>query len=409
MMWKEWIKGMFGKETSHIKTEIGHDADGEVSLNELQKWFRWSAAALVICFLAVGVMAAVSSVRSRKEAVIMEVDSGITVEIFLNRKGTVLKEKGDAANIKQDYSLEDGMEMMLQGFLDHGQLGTDGAVIITLRPAENGVAADMERIAEDIHVYAEAFLRKKHSDGKVYVQVLEDSENVKVLAESSEISLGKASLILDLMEENLSLHSLDKERFLKMSIEEISAEITERKFKTSFIVVVAKQVYAHLLDIEEEPEEITEAVEATTEAVKETKPAKKPEAKPTEAATVPETSVTENPRQSEETAKPEDETSEETTAESSESYIEETVQETTEAYIEETEAEPTQVPEPETSVAIEPETSAAVEPETSAAVEPETSAAEPEPTAAAVPETNVPKEPAPGILVEQVIPLTPVG
>jgi hypothetical protein len=323
------------------------------------------------------------------------------VEFFLNRKGAVLKEKGDAENIKQDYSLEEGIEKMLQGFLDHGQLGADGAVIITLRPAETGVSADMERIAEDIHVYSEAFLRKKHSDGKVYVQVLADAAEVEMFAENGGISLGKAALILDLMEENLSLHSLDKERFLKMSIEEISAEITERKFKTSFIVVVAKQVYAHLLDIEEEPEEITETVEATTEAVKETKPAKKPEAKPTEAATVPETPATENPRQSEETAKPEDETSEETTAESSESYIEETVQETTEAYIEETEAEPTQVPEPETSMAAEPETSAVVEPETSAA--------EPETTAAAVPETNVPKEPEPGILVEQVIPLTPVG
>lgn len=396
MMWKEWIKGMFGKETSHIKTEIGHDADGEVSLNDLQKWFRWSAAAVVICFLAVGAMAAVSSVRSRKEAVIMEVDSGITAEFFLNRKGAVLKEKGDAADIKQDYSLEDGVEKMLQGFLDHGQLGADGAVIITLRPAETGVSADMERIAEDIHAYAEAFLRKKHSDGKVYVQVLADAAEVKMFAENGGISLGKAALILDLMEENLSLHSLDKERFLKMSIEEISAEINERKFKTSFIVVVAKQVYAHLLDIEEETEEITETVEMT-EAIKETKPAKKPEAKPTEAVTVPETTAAETPEQTEETAEsipmPGTETGAETQPEASA----------------EIEPETSAAVEPETSAAVESETSATIEPETSAAIEPETSAAEAETTAAAAPETNVPTEPVPGILVEQVIPLTPVG
>ena len=434
-MLKDWIFGLLGKETSRERMEIGRGADGEMSAEALRLWIRWSVMALGICLAAVSVMASVSAVRNRREAAILEVDSGEVLEFYLNRKGTVLKTKADAAEVLEDHSLEEGIEKILQGFLDHGYLEADGAVIFTLRPSEAGIQADLERFAEEIHVYAEEFLRKKHSDGVVYVHVLDESAAVEELAGAYGVSRGKAALVQDLVDENLSLRKTDIERLLGMSVVEISEEMNERNYKTSFIEVVAKLVYAQMLEIEKE----TEVSEKETETVKETEKA------PTVASTAAmETEAPENGEASvevtEESVEGEgsdaSETEESSAQESDESETEEhldiseTEQETdhTDPVAAETEPETTAAAEtaPETSAETQPETTATepavqpesggsgqVTPETAAPVEtaqPQPETAVPETSTAAQPETTAPEQTQPaGSIIEQVIPLTPAG
>lgn len=403
-MLKDWINGMLGRETSRKAPEIGRGEDGEMSVDALKKWLLWSVVALGICLAAVSAMAAVSAVRNRKEAAVLEVDSGAVLELYLNRKGEILKSKGDATEMLKDYSLEEGTEKILQGLSDHGELGDGEAVIFTLRPSATGISADLDRFADEIHVYAEAFLRKKHSNGTVYVSVLEGEMASGELATDYGVSLGKAALVKDLVDENASIREADMDRLLKMPLDDLFAEISGRKYDTSFIVVIAKQVYSVMVETEAAPEETTAAVETEAE---ETEPVTT--APTTAATTAAETEAPETVEESSSEAEGElaeseegsAETMEESSAEGETNAMEETVSEETSAAAEETTAAPV---EAETQPAVEetqPETAAPAP--TEAPTVPETQAPE-----TAAPETSAPESTQPaGSIIEQVVPLTP--
>ena len=431
-MWKEWFDGVTGKERETKLWEVGRGDNGEMSVDALKKWFVWSAAALGVCLIAVCVLAVVSSVRSRKEAAILEVDSGAVLELYLNRKGVILNSKGDAADVLEDHSLEDGVEKILQGLLDYGHLGDGGAVIFTLRPYENGVDADLERFGDEIHVYAEAFLRKKHSNGTIYVNVMEENASINELAQNYGVSVGKAALVKDLVDENTFLRNADIERLLKLSVDEISSEISGRKYDTSVITVVAKQVYAKqeetvaaVSEAEKTEAAAEESASQTAEAAAASGSAAETEAE-TEA-TEPESSAQDSAEEDggaesegeevtdaaqdgavsgdgQQTEATETQAEAETTVAAAEAQTQaETTAVATEA---QTEAETTaaateaQTQAETTAVATEAQTEA---PTTAAQMQVETTAA---PTTPAVqPETS--PAPSMGSIIEQVIPITP--
>lgn len=246
---EEWLENMSEKENR--KMEAGRGPGGEMSEEELKKWLQWALVALLACAILTGLWAVVSSVRNRKEAAILEVDSGTVLELYLNRKGTILKAKGAAENVLNDYSLEEGIDKLLDGLAEYGRLGEGGAVIFTLRSVEGGIQTDLERLAEEIYVHSELFLRKRHSGGTIYVDVLEGDEIAVDVVQKYGVSYGKAALARNLLDKNTELKNSDLERLLGMSVDEISAEITEEKYDTAFVIVTAKQIYAKWQELEE--------------------------------------------------------------------------------------------------------------------------------------------------------------
>ena len=223
---------------------------------ELNRWMIWAAVALAVCTATSCIWAWASSVRDREAAAILQVESETVLEFYLNRKGTILGAMGDASDVLKEHTLEEGIEKLLQGLSDHGNLGDGGAVIFTLRSFGTDRRINLHRFAEEIHVYAELFLRKRHSGGAVYVAVLDEPDRFEEVAGKYGVSLGKAALAENLLSENAALGSTDLERFLRMPVDRISKEVLDEKYDTSFILVTAKQVY--MKQPEEEMEEETE-------------------------------------------------------------------------------------------------------------------------------------------------------
>lgn len=246
---EQWLENMSEKENR--KLEAGRGPDGEMSEEELKTWLRWAVVALLACMVLTGIWAVVSSMRNRKEAAILEVDSGTVLELYLNRKGTILKAKGAAENVLKDYSLEEGIDKLLEGLAEYGRLGEGGAVIFTLRSVEGGIQTDLERLAEEIYVHSELFLRKRHSDGTIYVDVLNDDEIAADIVQKYDVSYGKTALARNLLDKNAELKNSDLERLLGMSVDEISAEITDEKYDITFVIVTAKQIYSKWQELEE--------------------------------------------------------------------------------------------------------------------------------------------------------------
>ena len=252
---ERWLENMSEKEDGKQKQEAGRDPAGEMSEEELKKWLRWALATLFACVVLAGIWAAVSSVRNRKEAAILEVDSGTVLELYLNRKGVILKAKGAAENVLNDYSLEEGIDKLLDGLAEYGRLEEGGAVIFTLRQMEGGIQTDLERLVEEIYMHSELFLRKRHSGGTVYVDVLEGDEIAADVVSKYGVSYGKAALAKNLLDKNTELKNSDLVRLLRTSVDEISAEISEEKYDTTFVIVTAKQVYTKWQEMGSEIEE----------------------------------------------------------------------------------------------------------------------------------------------------------
>ena len=270
---ERWLENMSEKEDGKQKQEAGRDPAGEMSEEELKKWLRWALATLFACVVLAGIWAAVSSVRNRKEAAILEVDSGTVLELYLNRKGVILKAKGAAENVLNDYSLEEGIDKLLDGLAEYGRLEEGGAVIFTLRQMEGGIQTDLERLVEEIYMHSELFLRKRHSGGTVYVDVLEGDEIAADVVSKYGVSYGKAALAKNLLDKNTELKNSDLARLLGTSVDEISAEISEEKYDTTFVIVTAKQVYAKWQEmgsaIEETSLEILNSEDIAAESVSE--------------------------------------------------------------------------------------------------------------------------------------------
>ena len=200
---------------------------------EVKAWLIWAAVALAVCTGVSCIWAILSSTQNREAAVVLQVESESTLEFYLNRKGTILGAMGDAEEILHHHTLEEGIEKLLQGLSDHGNLSEGGAVIFTLRPYEDAKRIDLQRFAEEIHVYAELFLRKRHSGGAVYVSVLDEPEVYGDIMEEFDASLGKAALAVNLLEENPELRNNDLKRLLSLPMDRLSKEYWMKNMKRS--------------------------------------------------------------------------------------------------------------------------------------------------------------------------------
>ncbi len=159
----EALKRMESRSFRRIK-EAGRGAGGEMSADAMKRWFIWAGAAIGVCLLCVCLGGLVRGARNKKEAVLLEVDSGVQIEMRLNRKGRVLMAASDdleAPSRFEERSLSEGIALLLdvlsegenEGEADYRtRKSQPQGVLLTLRPAPEGVKTDLEEIQRSISV-----------------------------------------------------------------------------------------------------------------------------------------------------------------------------------------------------------------------------------------------------------------
>lgn len=410
------------------RREAGHDSEGKPTEAALKSWLLWAGLALGICLAVACILAVVSSGQNKKEAAVLEVEAETVMKFTLNRKGTVLEvQEGDKKLLKAD--LEECCREILLQCLESGCLEEKKGVLFTIESRGEGVRLNAERMAEEICVYADALLKKKQAKGTVYVGTVAEDARIRSLAGESGCSFSKAALAADLVDRNTRLKTADEKRLCSLSMGELSAEILEQKYNTSFSMVTAGKIYQKKADetvkMTETKEEETTADQSETES-RELQSLTETE---TESASGDEEENGEAQEEAEGEEAPENRQEEETEESLTESQTETWTMPQTE--LQESTVKPPVEPAPETTGTAAPAPTApeTAVPETTVPSPLETAAPETTAPAAIVPETTSPEtsgasayypsgpvgpgfetEPAPtDAVIQQVVPLSPVG
>lgn len=408
------------------RREAGHDSEGKPSEAALKSWLLWAGLALGICLAVACILAVVSSGQNKKEATVLEVEAETVMKFTLNRKGTVLEvQEGDKKLLKAD--LEECCREILLQCLESGCLEEKKGVLFTIESRGEGVRLNAERMAEEICVYADALLKKKQAKGTVYVGTVAEDARIRSLAGESGCSFSKAALAADLVDRNTRLKTADEKRLCSLSMGELSAEILEQKYNTSFSMVTAGKIYQKKAD---ETVKMTETKEEETTADQsETESRELQSLTETESASGDEEENGEAQEEAEGEEAPENRQEEETEESLTESQTETWTMPQTE--LQESTVKPPVEPAPETTGTAAPAPTApeTAVPETTVPSPLETAAPETTAPAAIVPETTAPEtsgasayypsgpvgpgfetEPAPtDAVIQQVVPLSPVG
>lgn len=139
------------------------------------------------------------------------------------------------------------MTLLFDMLAAEGHLGEGGAVLITVRPAR-GSRIDLDKLLECIETLAGDALRRRQSRAVIYVGQLFETDET---SGEPGISVSRARFVENLINRNGALKSQDRERLIHLSVEELSAEIAEKSYDTSFAIVTARAVY------ERKPEEFS--------------------------------------------------------------------------------------------------------------------------------------------------------
>ena len=267
------------KKVQKNKREAGHDKDGEPSAEALKRWFIWAGLAVGVCLAVACVLAFVYNRQNQKAAVILEAEVDEPLRLTLNRKGGVLEApdtipeslKDAEGRLSGTDSLEETCQVLFEAMAGPGYLDSDGAGLFTVRPVPENRHVDLERMAEEIGVCAETFLKKKQSKGTVYVGAIDEERETGEISEKYGCSLGKAALVKDLTDRNVRVKTAEQSRLAGLSMGQLSGEVARRGLTTSFLVVTAGRVYQ--VKTEETKAETSGAAETETETtVPETAP-----------------------------------------------------------------------------------------------------------------------------------------
>ncbi len=221
--------------------EAGMGKNGEPSMEALKNWFLWAGIALGVCLAAVCILGFVASGQNKRDAAVMEIEAGTCMEFMLNRKGTILSVRNGRSRFDQfeNESLEEGMILLFDMLAAEGHLEENGAVLITIRPAR-GSRIDLDKLMERVETLAGDALRRRQSRAVVYAGQLFETDET---SGEPGISVSRARFVENLINRNAALKSQDRERLIHLSVSELSAEITEQSYQTSFVIVTAKAVY----------------------------------------------------------------------------------------------------------------------------------------------------------------------
>lgn len=257
------------KEKSSRHMEAGRGKNGEPSVDALRRWFIWAGAALFICLLVVLAGAFLSSGKNKKEAAVLQLEAGQSVELGLNRKGTILRAgglnaEGTALLAELDLTglgLEPGLDLLIGALTDSGELSDTRAMLLTIQKSDDQENINTARMMEHILLYTESALKKRQSGALVYAGTIQQRPELTELAGQYGISDGKAGFVKNLVDKNTKLKLEDTGRLARMEIQDISDEINRNKYTTSFEVLLVKASYGEKETEEETAEESTQEPE----------------------------------------------------------------------------------------------------------------------------------------------------
>ena len=231
---------------SRRRHEAGVGEDGEFSTKALKTWIICAAVAVIICMAAVGVAASMARSRDSRAAAVLDVDSAVSMQFLLNRKGTVIGfgEGGDAESVNEysGASLEKAIAMIFDTLEKEDRLTGDDAVLIGVRAAENGMPVDLQKLADEAALHAKTELRARKAGAAAYVSTVEKDEELEADAEEHGISLVKAAFVRSLIDKNVRLKLRDEKRLSDLSAGELSGELERKKYETTF-EVIPPQIY----------------------------------------------------------------------------------------------------------------------------------------------------------------------
>lgn len=256
------------------------------------------AAAACLCLVLTGGGTYHYQYLNRQIDSVIGIDVNPSVELSINRKNRVLSAtalNADAREIMSDMNLE-GVELnvavnaVIGSMVTHGYLDDlENAILVTVSNDSIKKASELRTsVVGDI----EKTLEENQVQAVVYDQQVIELDEMKALAETYDISYGKAYFLKELIEQNQELTMDDMAELSSMTMEEIAQSITEKSLALGEFAEKVQETTAAPATTEEteatttaeettEPmTEATTAVETSSETTAETTPAETTEEEP---------------------------------------------------------------------------------------------------------------------------------
>ena len=192
------------------------------------------AAAACLCIVIAG--GGVSFVRNRQVDSVVGIDVNPSVRLSVNRKERILKAEplnDDAEVILDDMDLTQvdlniGVNALIGSMVRHGYLDDlDNAILVTVSNNDRNKAATVRR---EVVTEVASSLEEHRVSAVVYDQEMEETDEIRALADEYGISIGKAYFLSELVEEN-DLSEEDLKKFAGMNMEVIAREIAESSYR----------------------------------------------------------------------------------------------------------------------------------------------------------------------------------
>lgn len=179
------------------------------------------------------------------------IDVNPSLKLLLNRKDRVteaqgLNEDGQAlladTNLKGN-TVEDAVDQVMSSLVDQGYLNADGAKNAVLVSVSGRNQKKAEAVKTEVSANVEKTLTEKQVNAVVYDQTIQVTDELKELAETYQVSPGKAEFVGLLVNENDTLNSDTQssyERMMGQTMEELTQEIQENEYYVSSKVTIIK-------------------------------------------------------------------------------------------------------------------------------------------------------------------------
>ena len=188
------------------------------------------AAAACLCIVLAG--GGIGYYQNRQVDSVVGIDVNPSIRLSVNRKERILKAEPlnqDAEIILDDMDLSSvdlniGVNALIGSMVRHGYLDDlDNAILVTVSNSDKEKAATVRR---EVVTEVASSLEEHKVGAVVYDQEMEETDEIRELADQYGISIGKACFLKELVEEN-DLSEEDLKGFAGMNMEEIAREIEE--------------------------------------------------------------------------------------------------------------------------------------------------------------------------------------
>ena len=211
---------------------------------------RWGAAAAAcICLVVTG--GGYYHYNHLQVASCVEIDVNPSLRLSLNRMEKVLQVQAlneDGARLIEGSSLKGqpvgpAVGQVVDALVEQGYLGQDGqehAILVSVSGKDMGKA---EQLKAEVSADVESVLTEKAVKAVVYDQTIQETEALKELAQTYQVSVGKAGFVDQLISENEGLDPDSQEvysQLLGQTMEELTQEIGEKDYQVSPTVTIVR-------------------------------------------------------------------------------------------------------------------------------------------------------------------------